>query len=257
MPPVADVSQLDNDGLAIRLEDLLKRGANRYPARTAVTYLHNGVYKHLSYEQLNDKAHSLATFIERQTGFLTAGDTPFVGIFLPRSVGQVVAILATLIAGAAYVPIALDSTVPNFRTIIDQTRARLIITESAQEPALASLLSQADCEGVVTVDVSEADRPQQNNVSRPPKHFSATCPAYVLFSSGTTGMLNSLRSCHILLKPTAGTPKGVVTSHSAVQTYCAGANAFYRATPADRWVRAAAYTFDSSIDEMFCPVSLL
>ncbi|KAJ7142683.1 hypothetical protein C8R44DRAFT_846569 [Mycena epipterygia] len=221
----------------MRLEDFLRRGANEYPARTAISYLHDGVYRQLSYAQLNDKTQFLASGLEHHLDSLPFNGTQFIGIFIPRNVGQVIAILATLAAGAAYVPIALDSTVSNFRTVFDQTKMRVVIAEASQLARLDDLLSQAGCEGVVVVDV---DKPQTSNSHRIGiRHLSPADPAYVLFSSGTTG-----------------TPKGIVVSHSAVHAYCKGANLFYHATKDDKWVRAAVYTFDPSIDEMFCPLTI-
>lgn len=54
-----------------------------------------------------------------------------------------------------------------------------------------------------------------------------------------------------------GTPKGIVTSHAAVLSYCQASNKVFQATSNDKWLRAASYTFDVSIEELFVPVSIL
>ncbi|KAJ7105162.1 hypothetical protein C8R44DRAFT_987656 [Mycena epipterygia] len=207
----------------MRLEGFLRLGASQYPKRVAITYLHDGGYRQLSYAQLNDKARSLAA-----ASSITS--TPF----LP-----VVAILATLVAGAAYVPIALDSTVSNFRNVCEQTKMRVIVTESSERALLVDLLGQSGCDGVVLIDVAQADKRQTKAQGLCNRRLSPSDPAYVLFSSGTTA-----------------TPKGIIASHSAVHAYCKGATSLYKATKDDKWVRAAAYTFDVSLDEMFCPLTI-
>ncbi|KEP50597.1 amino acid adenylation domain protein [Rhizoctonia solani 123E] len=224
-----------------RLEDALLYGAKHYPSRTAVSYIDtDGTYQHLSYGLLNANTCHAATTLAHYLHRSPLDAAPFVGLFLGRNIGQVIASLAVLAAGAAYVPIALDVTETNFRTIIQDARISVIVTDSAQRDGLETLLQQTGCTEVVVVDLPKVDlliKEPSANINK--TTLSANCPAYVLFSSGTTGR-----------------PKGIVTPHSAVQTYCSGANMLYEASFTDKWVRAASYTFDSSIDELFCPLSI-
>ncbi|KAG9087678.1 hypothetical protein FRC06_002424, partial [Ceratobasidium sp. 370] len=220
-----------------RLEDALDYAAKHYPTRTAVTYLDSSVYRRISYDQLNLAAQGLANTLGHHLGSSTRDTTPFVGLFFARDLNQVVATLATLIAGAAYVPIALDSNATNLGVILTQTKLEVILTDVNQHGRLGRLLEQAGRPDIVVADVSKPyefdSHPTHTNLH--PRDGQS--PAYVLFSSGTTGP-----------------PKGIVTSHRAALTYCKGANELYQASSLDTWVRAAAYTFDSSIDELFCPL---
>ncbi|KAG8794003.1 hypothetical protein FRC12_000878 [Ceratobasidium sp. 428] len=222
-----------------RLEESLEYAAKHYPARTAVRYLGADLYKSISYGQLNLSVQSLANILASQLGSFTHDATPFVGLFLARTLNQVVATLATLAAGAAFVPIALDSNAVRFGAILSEAKIGVIITDFDQYDCLRDLLERVGRPDIMVLDVSKPYRVELDLASNHLRFRDSSSPAYVLFSSGTTG---------------ASTPKGIVISHLAALTYCRGANEIYKATCEDAWVRGAAYTFDSSIDELFCPL---
>ncbi|KAF4573170.1 Nonribosomal Peptide Synthase (NRPS) [Pleurotus pulmonarius] len=216
----------------LRLEDALEHVSTTFPSRTAVTHIVDGSYVNVSYHDLNLKARRLAARIQSLLSPGPNQGTPFVGIFISRNLHQVVAILATLVAGAAYFPISLDSTPSQFRVLLEQTGATVILSCSKDLERLNRLDAS---QSLAIIDASEelhVDVSLRKNDSLTGKE-----PAYVLFSSGTSG-----------------TPKGIVVPHCAVLNYCQGANEIYQASFADKWIRAATYTFDSSIDELFCPL---
>ncbi|KAF8601083.1 acetyl-CoA synthetase-like protein, partial [Ceratobasidium sp. AG-I] len=221
-----------------RLEHILEHGNVHYPTSLAISYLEHGIYKHVSYGELHTRAHHLARVLESRAPDSTGTSTFYVGLFLGRSAEQVVATFATFIVGAAYVPISLDATISSFKSILGQTGMRVIITDLVQQPRLENLLEQVGCTDIAVVNVSEKGESPISTIPRA-RHVYITDAAYVLFSSGTTG-----------------TPKGIINSHSAVRTYCVSGNEYFKATSDDKWVRAAAYTFDASIEELFCPLSV-
>lgn len=83
--------------------------------------------KNLTYQQLNEKANRLACYLNRTK--LQPDD--LVAISLERSVEMIVAVLATLKVGAAYVPV--DPELPKSRVnfILSDTKAKLLITSSS------------------------------------------------------------------------------------------------------------------------------
>ncbi|KAF8607122.1 acetyl-CoA synthetase-like protein [Ceratobasidium sp. AG-I] len=233
--PVAVNPTDSNTPQAQRLEHLVKYGALSYPSRVAVTYYVEGKSHSLSYSDLWNHVRRVASVLRQHIP--VDGPTPFVQLFLPNGSDQIVATLATLLAGAAFVPIALDSPPSWCRALHEQTRSQIFITNSTLKDDLSRLLASAGLECPIIYDVNDIEyHAADSQVSR---ELSTTDPAYVLFSSGTTG-----------------TPKGIMVPHSAVLNYCKASNTVFKATSNDKWLRAASYTFDVSIEELFLPLSL-
>ncbi|WP_302216612.1 non-ribosomal peptide synthase/polyketide synthase [Streptomyces sp. JUS-F4] len=139
----------------------------------------------ISYEALNARANRLAHFlIERGVG-----PERIVGVLLPRSVEMVVAVLAVLKAGGAYLP--LDPAYPDDRLafLLDDARPLLVLDEE--------LLSE-----------DLGDRPDSN----PQPRIDPSQTAYLIYTSGSTGR-----------------PKGVVAEHGALADYLAWSTRHYPA----------------------------
>ncbi|WP_422751933.1 non-ribosomal peptide synthetase [Micromonospora sp. WMMD708] len=158
----------------------------------------------LTYAQLNAAANRLArTLVGRGVGPETR-----VALALPRGPELLVAILAVLKAGAAYVPV--DTGYPAGRIgylLADAAPALVLaVAETATlVPADALLIDGAarptgDADAAGT-DLTDADRVAPLR----PEH-----PGYVLYTSGSTGR-----------------PKGVVVEHRAIVAYLAWARDTY------------------------------
>jgi amino acid adenylation domain-containing protein len=129
----------------------------------------------LTYDALRRLANGLAgRLIDSGIG---PGDT--VAIRMERSETAIVGLLATMKAGAAYLPI--DPAWPSQRvdSVLDRAGAMLVLTDAALAPTLASNRRQ------LLVDTNARDAPR---AAAPPA--IATTPndiAYVIFTSGTSG----------------------------------------------------------------------
>ncbi|KAJ8702275.1 hypothetical protein PTI98_001010 [Pleurotus ostreatus] len=93
--------------------------------------------------------------------------------------------LATLAAGAAYFPIALDTTASQFHALLEQTGAAVIVSSSQELERLNGL---GAARSLAIIDASKELHEENVSLS---KNSSLTGkePAYVLFSSGTSGTL--------------------------------------------------------------------
>ena len=179
--------------------------------------------RHLSYGTLASRA----TEIARQLRGMGVGPEVRVGVFLRRSPEMVVALLAILTAGGAYV--GLDPAYPEERLAFMVEDARIEVLVS--EPELRGKLP-VPAEGVVEL-VARAPEPGE-----PVEEWAmAGQLAYLIYTSGSTGR-----------------PKGVAIEHRAVAGLMHWARPLFERGLAGL-VAATSICFDLSIFELFTPLS--
>ncbi|MBP2368860.1 non-ribosomal peptide synthetase [Pseudonocardia parietis] len=143
----------------------------------------------LTYAGLDDRAARLATvLIERG-----AGPETLVALAVPRGIDLVVAQVAILRAGAAYLPVDPDQPPSRTELVIDDARPAVVLStrDVAAELALPA--------GIPTV-LLDGDAPViAAAVPAPAPDLDVRAAAYVIHTSGSTGR-----------------PKGVVVTHSGV-----------------------------------------
>ncbi|RJL19462.1 non-ribosomal peptide synthetase, partial [Bailinhaonella thermotolerans] len=167
----------------------------------------------MTYAQLNVEANRLA----RHLLACGAGPERFVALALPRSADLVVAVLAVLKAGAAYLPIDPDYPADRVAYMIDDAKPVLTVTpETLDEAALGAYTGQ---------NLTAADR----LVPLSPDH-----PAYVIYTSGSTGR-----------------PKGVVVPHRNVVRLLRSTEPWFAFGPGDTWTLFHSYAFDFSVWELW------
>lgn len=203
------------------------------PSNTALVFED----KALTYQELNNKANQLARYIRKQYQQLTnqklSSDT-LIDLCLDRSLDMMVAILAVLKSGGAYVPI--DPNYPNARInlIINATNTRVVITQKH----LLSHLTAADNFAkilVIVIDDEKLQHDLQNFSSNNLEPIStAKDLAYVIYTSGTTG-----------------TPKGVMIEHHQAVNGILPLYSVYDLSKGKMIAAFASYAFDVSIVEFF------
>ncbi|MFF7244752.1 amino acid adenylation domain-containing protein [Embleya sp. NPDC008237] len=156
-----------------------------------------------------------------------AGPDTLVAVALPRSPDLVVALLAVLASGAAYVPLDADDPPARLAETIADARPTLVLTDTAH--------AQRPWGRPVVVIGDDPAEPDAAEGPMPPPQ--AAHPAYVLYTSGSTGR-----------------PKGVLVSHAALANQLAWVQGEYALTPADRVLHKAPIGFDVSLWEVFWPL---
>lgn len=186
----------------------------------------------LTYEELNKKANQLAHYIIEvySTHYQQAllPETP-IGIYLGRGINLIVAILAVLKTGAAYVP--LDPILP-------ATRLNYIIKNSATHVVLTDALNLKRAEEELSPDVIFLNM-NDNVISQyattsPPCEIAPQNLAYIIYTSGSTGE-----------------PKGVLVAHAGVCNMVLWTIYYYPITSKDCIIQIASFAFDFSVWEIF------
>lgn len=183
-----------------------EQSVQSYPNHTAVAMHGSSRPETLSYAQLNQRANALA---HRLLSF-GVGSQNRVGVYLCRSPNLLVALLAVMKTGAAYVP--LDASLPSERLnyMLDDASIGCLISTSDLKDHL--LQASADITGTTSLkgsvewlllDEDESLTAITNNqLPSPQVTLNPQQAAYCIYTSGSTGK-----------------PKGTVISHSGLMHY--------------------------------------
>lgn len=169
----------------------------------------------LSYRELDERSGRLARHL--QSVGVRPGD--LIPLALPRSMALIVAMVALLRCGAAYVPIDLRSPPARKRLILDRLRPRLMFCQGGDESLWTEGCTQIDPHSLDWTSLAPEARLDQD---------ADGGPLYVMFTSGSTGE-----------------PKGVMVSAANVAALLVGNE--WADFPADaRWLQATSPAFDIS-----------
>ncbi len=201
------------------IQQLFEDQVERTPDRIALAF----GSQHLTYAQLNARANQVANYL-RARG---VGPEVPVAICMERCLEMVVALLGILKAGAAYVPI--DPAYPEERLafILEDARARVLLTTAAlrermPEPGVRLICLDADWELIIGES--------RNN---PPIIAAAGNLAYVIYTSGSTGQ-----------------PKGVMVEHRGLSNTIQWLSQTLAITPGDSTLLKTPITFDAAGREL-------
>ena len=174
-----------------------------------------------TYRELDEDSNRLAHLL------IECGSGPgsSVAVLFSRSAEAIVAILAVLKTGAAYLPI--DPAVPDGRIEFMLTDAKPVAAITT-----AGLRSRLDGRDVVVVDIEDPRVHAQPVTALPlpaPENI-----AHIIYTSGTTGV-----------------PKGVAVNHHNVTRLFDGLDVGVALTPDQVWAQCHSYAFDFSVWEIW------
>ncbi|WP_405597286.1 amino acid adenylation domain-containing protein [Streptomyces sp. NBC_01410] len=177
----------------------------------------------LSYAELTGRADRLALEL-RESG---VGAESVVTVCLDREPELIVALLAVLGSGGAFLP--LDPATPQQRIValVGETGSRHIVSSREHAPLFAG------CEARIVYAGEQATQGPLEGI--PPAHGPQPDDlAYVIYTSGSTGP-----------------PKGVMITHRSLAHSLAAVARAYELRPDDRVLHAAALGFDTSLEQVF------
>nr|WSX22022.1 amino acid adenylation domain-containing protein [Streptomyces tubercidicus] len=197
----------------------------------AVAVLHED--SALTYRELNERANRLARVLAARG----VGPESYVAVALPRSVELVVALMAVLKAGGAYLP--LDPSYPADRLgfMLADVAPVLVLTRSGmieEVPAPCPLLRLDDPATAAEVAARSADGLTDADRSGP---LSLDNAAFVIFTSGSTGR-----------------PKGVTVQHRSLDGYLSWTRSAYPGVAGTALVHSPV-AFDLTATGLFAPLT--
>lgn len=192
------------------LQVLFEKQVEKFKDTTAIIYKNEA----FSFDYINQKANQLARyFVEQQA--VIKGD--LVGICLDRSEWMIISILATLKAGAAYVPIDPGYPEERKKYIVEDSQCKYVV----------------DFENIETIK-GNLELYEFSNITNT---TNLDDTAYVIYTSGSTG-----------------NPKGCVVPHKGVINRIDWMWNAYSYTNQDVILQKTTFTFDVSVWEIFMPL---
>jgi len=224
---------------ATQLHNLFENAAQRFPKCIAVQM----AKRQLTYAQLDAAANSLANQLIARG----VQQQSLVGICLERSVEMMIAILAILKAGCAYVP--LDPTFPKarLRGILQDAALYFVITQAelvnlvqSEEGNFQNSEEPFSTDKKLQLVVLDSKEPISQSLEQPVlrENQQPIDLAYLIYTSGSTGK-----------------PKGVMVEHGKITEHIDAVINKYDFSVEDNVLQVANYGFDTFIEQTFAALA--
>mgnify|MGYP000963431175 CR=1 FL=1 len=177
----------------------------------------------LTYRELDARANQLAHWLQRQG----VGPNQLVGLFAERSLDLIVAILAIIKAGGAYLPLDIEYPRDRLAFMLADGGVRVLLTQARLQAELPA--------GPATVLCLDSEWPAVAGepASAPAQAATAESLAYVIYTSGSTGQ-----------------PKGVAVPQRAITRLVFNTN-YITLGPDDRIAQVSNASFDAATFEIW------
>lgn len=223
------------------LVSLLRAQAERTPSAVAIL---QGA-QHLTYFEVDQRSNVLARFL-RSSGVRA---NSLVGVCIERSIDLVIALVAVLKSGAAYVPLDPDYPEDRLRFMVEDSGVTMVIAQAALSDRLKDAgLGEGAFDGnrrevsgahpLLCIDsdweyiVAAADA-WEGSLEDP----VASDLAYMIYTSGSTGR-----------------PKGAKNAHAGIVNRLLWMQGEYALSPSDVILQKTPFSFDVSVWEFFWPM---
>ncbi len=177
------------------VRDLFEERVKQTPNNVAVVFKEQLKEQQLTYGELNEKANQLAHYLQE----LGVVPETIVGIYLERSLDLVVALLAILKSGAAYLPIDTALPVESLAFRLEDAGVKVLLTQQeipgeilGENVKVARPGKLSDIDVAASPSAIKIIAPNDANINRQSKANPANSAAlenlaYILYTSGSTG----------------------------------------------------------------------
>lgn len=202
------------------IHQLFERRAETSPEQIALVHGEREV----TYGEVNRRSNQLARYLQR----MGVGPESLVAVCLDRSPELVIAIVAILKAGGAFVSLPADSSSERLEYLLQDTGAEMVITKEALVDRLERALLRLVCIDSQWNQISLEDTTTSESSVRPENL------AYAVYTSGSTGR-----------------PKGILITHRSLVNYATAVNQIYDFSAMDRRLQFAPTSSEVFISEVF------
>lgn len=205
------------------LQEAIFAYAAKNPDKAALETLDaDGSWRTITYSELRKKALMVSNMI-RQQGVRKEDR---VAIVLPKGFEQIIAVLGIISIGAIYVPVGIHQPFERKKKIAEKGNIKFFLTDRNQENEIKQMdgvqsICIEDCENFTALDLSEMNT-------------DASLIAYIIFTSGTTGV-----------------PKGVMITHKAAWNTIQDMNDRFEVSENDCGIGISELDFDLSVYDNF------
>ncbi|PLP90484.1 non-ribosomal peptide synthetase [Pseudomonas sp. FFUP_PS_473] len=210
---------------ALPIHQRIAQHAVERPDAVALVWDEHGKRLHMSFAELDAHSNQLAQRLLRDG---LQPEQP-VGVLLQRTPRALIAMLAVLKAGAAYLP--LDPELP-------VERLTLMAHEAGLEWVLAEALTEMSLPTGIGAYVLDRMDLQHESNSQPQVTVHSGQLAYLIYTSGSSGK-----------------PKSVAVSHGALAGHLAAMQGIYQVTPDDAMLLFASLGFDAAAEQWLLPLA--
>lgn len=197
---------------------------------TFLSFQQNDHLTTLSYSEAYSRSSSLAQALSQCLP--ATPSNPVVGIWIERSISLHLAIAATTICGASWLPYDADAPTERVTACLQDSNASILLCDEAHKGAATQAVQALDHCQVVTFEQLSSQSKQAINA---PTNRSGPLPedtAYIIYTSGSSG-----------------TPKGIAISHHAALTFALSERSILGTGPDDIVWQGFSAAFDMFIEE--------
>ncbi len=197
--------------------EYIEEAVEKFGDKTAVVFGE----KSISYRELNEKANSLAHILIKNG--ICRGKAA--GVLMDRSIEMVIAVIAVIKSGGAYIPIDHEYPASRIAYMMRDAGAQILLTKP-------ELIENLDFKGTVVRLDDESVYAGEKKNPRPLNMPSDT--ATIIYTSGSTG-----------------NPKGVITLHGALSHFCLWYKETRNICEKDNMTKYVSFGFDVTMWEIF------